>query len=251
MSINYNKTKLDCYKKEVYYIGNLDLLKRRKISIVGSRKANEYSKQTIYKLSQKLSQNGFVIVSGGAIGIDTYAHMGAGSQNTIMISATGIDKRYPKTNANMIKEIEQNGLVLSEFEPNTPSNIYNFPIRNKLIVALGEVLIVGYADENSGTQRSIEFALKQNKDIYVLPHRLNESKLTHKLLQEQKVKPIYDIDSFLESFGIKENEIKDNFLEFCKTNPTFDEAVAKYDTKVYEYELAGKIKVLNGKIFLT
>jgi len=241
------------YPKEIFYIGDTDLLKKRKVSIVGSRKPNPYTQQYTQQLSQKLSSHNICIVSGAAMGVDAIAHKAAGSNNTIAVAGTGLDIKYPAINKNLIKDIENNGLMLSQFKEKTPSQRYNFPIRNELVVALGEVLIVTQADINSGTMRSVEFALKMGKQIYVLAHRLNESEGTNKLLEDKKAIAIYDIDKFIENFVGCKNEIKhqDDFIEYCKKNPTYDEIMSLYPSKVFEYELSGKIKVENGLIFAT
>ncbi len=240
------------YPKELFYIGDAKLLQRPKISIVGSRSPNQYAKNLIQEISTKLSQAGVCVVSGGAIGIDTLAHKAAGASNTIMIAGTGLDKRYPSINKNMILDIEKEGLVMSQFKANVPSYKYNFPLRNELLVALGEVLIVAYADINSGTMRSIEYARKMKKDIYVLPHRLGESNGTNKLLEDGNAKAIFDINEFVSKFSQIQNKdgIIDEFLQYCQNNPTYDEAVDKYGAKVFEYELMGKIDIQNGIIIL-
>jgi len=238
------------YPKELFYKGNLELLKRKKISIIGSRKPNQYARELTHTLASKLCASGACIVSGGAIGVDAIAHKAAGFNNTIMVAATGLDKRYPAVNKNIIQSIEQDGLVLSQFREGTPSQRYNFPIRNEVVVALGDVLVVTYADANSGTMRSIEYALKMKKEIYVLPHRLNESEGTNALLKENKAKAIYDIDKFISKLGLGEvDKVKnDEFLDYCIKNPNYDDILAKFSAKVFEYELSGKIEVLNGRI---
>ena len=240
------------YPKELFYIGNTELLKRPKISIVGSRKPNQYARQLSHEIAFKLSQAGICIVSGGAIGVDAICHKAAGANNTIMVAGTGLDQRYPAINRNIIEEIEKEGLVLSQFQAGVPSNKYNFPLRNELVVALGNILIVAYADINSGTMRSIEYALKMGKEVYVLPHRIGESDGTNKLLNKGLAKAIYDVGEFVAQFGVvKENNIaQDEFLDYCKTNPTYDEAIAKFGAKVFEYELSGKIIVKNGRLVI-
>jgi DNA processing protein len=240
------------YPKELFYIGNAELLIRPKISIVGSRKPNQYARQLTHEISSKLSQVGVCIVSGGAIGVDAICHKAAGANNTIMVAGTGLDKRYPAINRNIIEDIEKEGLVLSQFQTGVPSNKYNFPLRNELVVALGDILIVTYADIDSGTMRSVEYALKMKKEIYVLPHRIGESDGTNKLLNKGLAQAIYDVNEFVAKFGaVKENNIvEDEFLEYYKTNPTYDEAIVKFGAKVFEYELSGKIIVKNGKIFI-
>ena len=252
-TIDFHINELDSmkkYPKEIFYIGNTELLKKRKISIVGSRKPSQYTKQFTFEISKKLSDTNICIVSGAAMGVDTLAHNGAKTNNTIAVAGTGLDIRYPAINKNLIKDIEQNGLMLSQFKKETPSTKYNFPIRNELVVALGEIIIVAQADLNSGTMRSVEFALKMGKPIYVLPHRLNESEGTNELLKKGLATAIYNIDDFISDFVGYKNNIthKDSFLEYCKTNPTYDEAMSKYPTEVFENELNGTIQITNGRI---
>ena len=240
------------YPKNLYFRGNVSLLQKKKISIVGSRKPNQYARHKTQELAHKLSNVGVVIVSGGAIGVDAISHKAAGVDNTILVAATGLDKRYPAINAKLIEEVENKGLVLSQFIDGSPSTRYNFVIRNELVVALGDVLVVTYADLNSGTMRSVEFALEMGKEIYVLAHRIGESEATNKLLQEGKAKAIYDIDEFVAIFGevqIQDGK-NDDFLEFCKSNPTYDETLAKFPSRVFEAELSGEISVKNGIILL-
>lgn len=240
------------YPKELYYLGNLELLKKKKIAVVGSRHPSQYSVNLSKELVSKLVNLGYIIVSGGAIGIDTIAHKVSGAKNTIMVSGTGLDIRYPAINKELIQKIEQEGLVLSQFQEKTKSMPRNFAIRNELIVALADIVIVPYADLKSGSMKSVEYALNMNKEIYVLPHRLGESDGTNELLAKNKAKAIYDINVFLSKFGFvsKEEKIKDEFLEYCKTNPAYNEAVLKYADKVFEYELLGKIEIKNGKLYL-
>lgn len=254
-NINFHIPELDSMKKypnELFYIGNTELLKRKKISIIGSRKPNQYARQLIHVLASKLSQAGICIVSGGALGVDAISHKAAGANNTIMVAGTGLDKRYPNVNKNIIEDIENNGLVLSQFKAGTPSQRYNFPIRNEVLVALGDILIVAYADINSGTMRSIEYALKMGKEIYVLPHRLGDSEGTNKLLSQGLAQAIYDVDMFVAKFGDakEDNIVKDEFLEYCKANPIYDEAIVKFGAKVFEYELSGRITIENNFIRL-
>jgi len=240
------------YPKDIFYIGNTELLQKRMISIVGTRKPNSYTKQYTHELAKALSSHDICIVSGAAMGVDAIAHNAAGTQNTIAVAGTGLDIRYPSVNKKLIEEIETNGLILSQFPTQTTSRRYNFPIRNELVVSLGEVLIVTQADENSGTMRSVEYALKMNKPIFVLVHRIGESLGTNKLLEDGLATAIYDINNFIENFVGFKKQIKhsDDFLEYCKSTPTYDEAMQQFPEKIFEYELSGKIKVENGLIFV-
>jgi len=255
-NINVHISELDSMKKypdSLYYKGDTSLLERKKISIVGSRKPNQYARAKTEELARKLSQAGVCIVSGGALGIDAIAHSSAGTNNTIVVAATGLDKRYPTINASLIGEVEERGLVLSQFKDKTPSTKYNFVIRNEVVVALGDVLIVTYADMKSGTMRSVEFALKMGKKIYVLAHRIGESEATNKLLADGKAEAIYDIDTFIQKFSgtqVVENKESDEFLEFCKSTPTYDSAISKFPSRVFEAELSGFIEIKNGLVYI-
>lgn len=238
------------YPKELFYIGNLHLLEKEKVSIVGSRKPNQYARQLTHEIASKLSSRGICIVSGGALGVDAIAHKAAGSDNTIMIAGTGLDKRYPAVNKSIIEDIEKNGLVLSQFQAGTPSQRYNFPLRNEVVVALGEILIVMYADKNSGTMRSVEYALKMGKKVYVLAHRVGESEGTNELLAKGLAEAIYDVDTFVNKFGFTtcKEQTEDAFSEFCKTSPSYEEALKHYGAKVFEAELLGEISIVNGRV---
>ena len=238
------------YPKELFYLGRTELLQRPKISIVGTRRPNAYTKNLTFSLSQKLSNAGFCIVSGAAMGVDAIAHKAAA--NTMAVVANGLDIRYPAVNKNLIADIEKEGLVLSAYAKGVRAKPYHFVQRNEIVVALGKMLIVTQADRKSGSLRSVEFALKQGKEIYVLPHRIGESEGTNDLLKEGLSKPIYDIDEFVSNFtGTEAVAPKDEFLEYCKTYPTYDEAVQKYGVKVFEYELMGKINVENGAVSIS
>ncbi len=240
------------YPNEIYYDGNLELLERVKVSIVGSRKTSKYSREMTHKLSSSLAKVGVCVVSGGAMGVDAVAHLGAGSSNTIAVLPCGINIKYPAVNKNLLTDIQNSGLLLSQFKEDEKARPWSFVVRNELVVALGEVLVVAEAELDSGSMRSIEFALKMGKEIFVFPHRLGESCATNELLKEGNAKAIYDIDAFVSRFGtVDVTEIKkDPFLNFCKNNPTYEEALSKYPDKVFEAELNGNIEVRNGKVFL-
>jgi DNA processing protein len=238
--------------QSLFYKGNLELLKKPKISIVGTRRPSLYTQSLTHQLAQNLSFAGNCIISGGAMGVDAIAHKAAGVNNTILVSPCGINFRYPAINKKLIAQIEKEGLLLSPFAKDFKATNYSFVQRNEIVVALGDILIVTQADLNSGSLRSVEYALKMGKEIYVLPHRINESLGTNNLIKDGFAKVIYDIDEFLEPYtkiAIKETE-DDDFIEFCKNSPTYEEAIAKYDSLVFEYELNGKIQIKNGFINL-
>lgn len=240
------------YPSELFYIGNTKLLKNKKVSIVGTRRPSSYTKEFTHKLTSKLSSYGICIVSGAAMGVDSIAHKACEKNNTIAVVANGLDIRYPSVNKNLIKDIETNALILSAYKEGEKARNYTFVLRNEIVVALGDILIVTQADLKSGSLTSVQYALDMGKKVYTLPHRLHESLGTQKLVQKGLIEPIYDIDKFISSLiDIKiEKRTVDEILEFCQNNPTYDEAVNKYDSKIFEYELEGKIKIQEGKVFV-
>jgi DNA processing protein len=238
-------------KPHLRYLGNKKLLQKQKVSIVGTRKPINYTKNITHEISSKLSQRGVCIVSGGAIGVDSIAHRSAGVDNTILVSPCGLNHIYPAINKDMIKDISKSGLLFSMFDDNFRATKYSFVQRNEVVVGLGDILIVTQADRKSGSLRSVEFALKMKKKIYVLPHRLGDSDGTNDLLKNSLATAIYDVDEFVNSIcEVKSLHIEDEFLEFCSKNPSYDEAVSMYADKVFEYELLGKITVQNNTILV-
>lgn len=239
------------YPNELFFIGNCDLLKKRKVSIIGTRRPNSYSKEFTYKLASKLSNAGICIISGAAMGVDSIAHQGATANNTIAVVANGLDIRYPSVNKNLIIDIEKNGLMLSAYKEREKAKNYTFVLRNEIVVALSEFLIVTEADIDSGSLTSVNYALKMGKPVYTIPHRINESLGTQELIKKGLVKVIYDIDEFIYSIcGTKNEPIKDEILLFCKNNPSYESAIEKFSDRIFEYELEGKIKIENGKIIV-
>ena len=235
--MNLMKQKINFNDFELFYKGNLELLNRPKIAIVGSRKASKYTKETTFLLAKKLAKK-FTIISGGALGVDTEAHKGA-YPNTIFVSPSSLDIIYPKSNENLIKNIYQNSLAISEYEKNYRPHKYTFLQRNRIIVALSEFIIIAEADKQSGSMRSFEWAKKYNKKVYVLPHRINESSGTRYLASTNQAEVIWDIDEFCKNLGIEDN----------KKILNLNEALKKYGTQLYEMELDGRVNIKNGKVY--
>jgi len=238
------------YPKELWYIGNLSLLQRPKVSIVGTRRPSAYTKKLTMELASALSARGVVVVSGAAMGVDALAHKGAGHSNTIAVVANGLDIRYPSVNGELIAGIERDGLVMSMFGEGKRAASWSFVVRNEMVVALGEILVIAEADEDSGSMSSAKYALQMEKEIFVFPQRLYESSGTNGLLERGEASAIYDIERFASRFGspVSADTVLDEFFFFCQKNPTIDEAVTIFGERVYEEELEGRIVVENGRI---
>jgi DNA processing protein len=186
------------------------------------------------------------------MGVDGIAHEGAGAENTIAVVANGLDIRYPAVHNALIASIETKGLVLSQFNEGFRTTGWSFVVRNELVVALGDMLIVTEAELDSGSMRSVAFAQKMGKEIFVLPHRLGESEGTNQLLKKGEATAITDVEQFVSRFGtaVEQEVERDDFFYFCQRMPTFDQTIEKFGDRVYEAELEGMIAIENGRIRL-
>ncbi|MDR1555398.1 MAG: DNA-processing protein DprA, partial [Campylobacteraceae bacterium] len=220
--------------KELYAQGNLELLERTKVAIVGSRKALLYTKNMTEKLSSMLSASGIVVVSGGAMGVDAAAHRGA-MPNTIAVLPTPLNEFYPKINSALLKEISERGLLISEYGKGAPVSKYNFVLRNRIVAALSNALVIAQADLNSGSLRSAEYALKCGIPIYVFPHRIGESEGSAQLVKNGQAEVIEDFGAFIKIFApqsdINKDGVKDELLAFCAKNSDLNECLRQFGDK--------------------
>lgn len=178
------------YPLVLYAKGNTKLLNDTKtISIIGSRSASEYGKSTTLKFSYLLSQKEYTIISGMAIGIDSYAHKGAllSKGKTIAVLGSGINYIYPKENEKLYNEILlKNGLIISEYPLNTKPIPKYFPYRNRIISGLADKVLVTEAHKRSGSIITATLGLEQGKDVYAIPGNITSynSEGTNMLIKE-------------------------------------------------------------------
>lgn len=156
----------------LYAKGNpLLLAAKRKVAIIGSRKATHYSKEVLSLIVPPLVENEVVIVSGLAKGADTLAHQAtiAYGGKTIAVLGHGLFHLYPKENVGIRDEIARNHLLLTEYPPYVRPERWTFPMRNRIISGLSDAVIVTEAARKSGTMSTIEHALENGKSIYAVP----------------------------------------------------------------------------------
>lgn len=149
--------------------GRTELLARRAVAIVGSRRMTAHGEDAARSISAAVSAAGVVVVSGLARGIDTCAHEEALPGGTIAVLGCGVDVVYPHTNAPLQERIAERGLLLSEFLPGTPPQAHNFPRRNRIIAALAERVVVVEAPLRSGALLTARDALDLGKDVLAVP----------------------------------------------------------------------------------
>ena len=158
----------------LYCKGDVSLLNTNCFAIVGTRKPTDYGIVVTKQYGKELAHN-MTIVSGLATGVDAIAHKTALEEKgkTIAVLAGGFNNIYPAVNYNLAKQIETNGLLVSEYPPNTKPLSYYFPIRNRIIAGLSKGVLVPEMDEKSGSMHTVNYALEFNRDIFVVPGRIN------------------------------------------------------------------------------
>ncbi len=160
-----------------------------KIAIVGSRKATSYGSNVTKMFAGDLAKAGFVIVSGGAKGIDTEAHEGAIAQKgkTIAVFGCGLDVYYPKENKHLFEQIvDFGGCLVSEYLPKEQPIAWHFPARNRIISGLSRGVLVVEANEKSGSLLTANFALETGREVYCIPGSIYSasSRGVHNLIKQ-------------------------------------------------------------------
>lgn len=173
----------------LYIKGNKDILNNKNIGIVGCREYTDYGKKSAKYFSYNLSRQKINVVSGLAKGVDSYSHLGClstyyenrnsgklalGCGKTIAVVGNGLDTVYPKENTEIAnKIIESGGAIISEYPCGTKPDKMNFPARNRIISGISSGIIVVEAKEKSGTLITVDFALEQGRDVFVVPGNIN------------------------------------------------------------------------------
>ena len=150
-------------------LGHAPLLQRRAIGVVGARNASANGRRLAERLAAELGENGFVVVSGLARGIDAAAHAGALESGTLAVLAGGIDIVYPAENQALHDEIAARGLLVSEMPPGTEPQARHFPRRNRLISGLAQGVLVVEAAPRSGSLITARLALEQGREVFAVP----------------------------------------------------------------------------------
>ena len=173
----------------LYTKGNSALLHHPQIAIVGTRNPTHGGSENAKAFSRYLASNGFTITSGLALGIDGIAHQSAATQmgGTIAVMATGVDDIYPKRHRPLAQTIlENNGLLVTEFAPNTPPLAARFPQRNRIISGLSMGTLIIEAAIKSGSLITAVYANEQNREVFCIPSSIHnpQGKGCHKLIKE-------------------------------------------------------------------
>jgi DNA processing protein len=163
----------------LYLRGSADpeLLGRRAVAVVGARSCSPYGAQVARMLGRELAAAGLLVVSGLARGIDGEAHRGAleAGSPTVGVLGCGIDRDYPAVNATLARRMEEEGLVVSEYEAGVEPAPWRFPARNRIIAGLCEAVVVVEARERSGALITADFALEEGREVFAVPGEITSA----------------------------------------------------------------------------
>ncbi len=208
----------------LYVRGNVEILNKPSLAVVGSRKYTNYGAKVARDLSVSVAGAGAVIVSGLALGIDAVAHRAALDAGglTVGVLGCGLDQIYPVANFNLGQEIiEKGGALISEFPIGTPAFRQNFPIRNRIIAGLSKATLVVEAAEDSGSLITAGLALEYNRDVMAVPGNIDSlSSIGTNNLIKQGAIPVTSPEDILQVLEIETTELSS---EASKILPETDE----------------------------
>lgn len=203
--------------KELFIIGDLPaLLKKPRLTVVGSRRVTTYGWQVTEQLTRQAAQKGIVIISGLALGVDSIAHQAALDVGgaTIAVLPASVEEVYPRSHVQLAQRIvEQGGALVSEYPQGMSPRRENFIARNRLVAGLGDAILVTEAAAKSGTLHTVNFALEQGKPVLAIPGNITsaQSEGTNQLIKTGAI-PVTDVSDILEALAIEAPVVVDEIV---------------------------------------
>ena len=277
--LNYNSNEYPEMLKEIsnpppfLYIKGKGRFSNKSLAVVGTRKISSYGKLACDKIVSGFNNKGITIVSGLALGVDAYAHEIAikGNSPVIGVIAQGLDIIYPPSNAKLYKEVEEKGLLISEYPLGTHPMPFTFPQRNRIIVGLTKGVLVIESFKKGGSLITAKLALDEGRDIFACPGFVTYPSFEgcNELIKNSEAKLTDSAFDILNEYGWENEEINEN-IEIALPNAiengiykeltspkTLDELVVS--TKIIprtllvtitEMELKGLVKSVSGGRFV-
>lgn len=200
----------------LYVRGSLPQDNMLSIAIVGARACSDYGREVATNISRELAGKGVQIISGLAYGVDSFAHAGAlkAKGQTFAVLGCGIDICYPKENFNLYMDIEKEGGIISEYGMGRKPMAYQFPMRNRIISALSDGILIVEAKEKSGSLITADSGLEQGKNIYSIPGNIYSklSEGTNNLIK-MGAKLVSNSQDILEDYKHNYINSKDNIAQ--------------------------------------
>lgn len=259
----------------LWYRGNLDVLRRPAVAIVGSRTATAVALETAQRFAEDLASRGIAVVSGLARGVDSAAHRGALRTGcTIAVLGSGVDRIYPAEHGTLARDIAARGLVVSEFPPGAAPLKFHFPLRNRIISGLSRAVVIVEASEESGSLITAACALEQGREVMAVPGNVlsGRNRGAHALIRDG-AKIVESADDIVVELGWGDGgtagaskpathamtTVCDPFLLLMRTGEPYDLdalaqiaglSVVRLLPRLLELELQGLIERLEGGRFV-
>jgi DNA processing protein len=231
--------------------GDLAVLDGRRVGIVGTRNATQIGRDTAFELGRDLAATGVVVVSGLAKGIDGAAHrgvLGATDGRPVAVVGNGPDRPYPKVHERLWHEVCARGLLVSEWPPGTPPEPFRFPLRNRILAALSEVLVVVESRERGGSLITAQAAIERSVEVMAVPGSVrNRAAAGANQLLRDGAAPVTSVDDVLVALGLDTRRagcarydprplprgVEADVLTACRADPrTLDDIVVALDLPV-------------------
>ncbi|HDI83902.1 MAG TPA: DNA-protecting protein DprA [candidate division WOR-3 bacterium] len=208
------------------------------VAIIGTRRPTEYGRSVAWNFAKELASNGFTIISGLAMGIDTNAHRGAleAGGRTIGVIGCGIDRVYPSSNKRLAQMIaDGNGAVISDFPPGTPPLKYNFPLRNRIISGLAKGIVAVQAASRSGVFSTVNWALDYGRDVFAVPGNITarQSEGTNRLIKDGAI-PVTSPEDILNYFGFSSSVKEEKEVELPGDEQRVFDAIGDEGARIEE-----------------
>ncbi|MCL2017860.1 MAG: DNA-processing protein DprA [Alphaproteobacteria bacterium] len=242
--------------------GNIKALQKPAVGMVGTRHATAAGMRFIHELAREFASRGYIVVSGMAMGTDTAAHDGGlaapGNLNTIAVLAGGVDYVWPPENERLYNQIIERGAIVSDLPVGTTPVASNFIMRNRWIAGISEKLILGEADEKSGSMATAGFALGYGRIVHAIPGHPSDSRSAgpNRLIKDGRAEMCLGIDDFFESQkkDKKVQKIENEVLDKLGMTPVAESVLAELVKKniadvrreLVMLELCGAVKKTDG-----
>lgn len=204
---NYPKMlkNIDTFPLMLHYKGTISKLNQMSpgIAVVGSRKISAYGQQVAYDIGRYLGAYELPVISGLAYGVDYEVHRGLvkGGGFPVAVVANGLDRIYPSSHSKLAGHIEKTGILITEEFLYSGIEAYKFPIRNRIISGLADVIVVVEAEEKSGSLITAQHGLDQGKTVFAVPGSIysSTSKGTNKLIADGAI-PLLDFKQLIDEY---------------------------------------------------
>lgn len=192
----------------LFYKGDVSLLNKKSLAIIGSRTPSNYGRVVTERFSKEVAESGLVVVSGLAYGVDSIAHRKALelNQKTIAVLGGGFDKIYPSQHTDLASEIARKGLIISEYSPSVLPTKYTFPQRNRIVAGISDGILITEAGAKSGTIITKDLALDYGIPIFAVPGNITSEKSegTNNIIAHGQGQCVLSASDILEELGINQ-----------------------------------------------